>query len=94
MQIVSSVPETRRSEFFQIFLEKEVNPVVAFGWNAWLGWLGADRFYSGQALLGVLKLLTLGGFGLWVLIDFFLAGGTARDQSIKAARQLRDSMRV
>ncbi len=94
MQIVLSIPEARRAEFFQIFLEKEKNPVLAFGWNAWLGWLGADRFYNGQALLGVLKLLTIGGFGLWVIVDWFLAGGTARDQSIKAARDLRDSMRA
>ena len=94
MQIVLSIPEPRRGEFFSIFLEKEKNPVLAYGWNLWLGWLGADRFYNGQVLLGVLKLLTLGGFGLWVIVDWFLAGGTARDQSIKEARSVRDSMRA
>ena len=94
ISIYGTLKEDRRSEFSQIFLEKEKNPVVAFGWNVWLGWLGADRFYCGQVLLGVLKLLTMGGFGIWVLIDCFLIAGTARDKSIEQARSLRESMRA
>ncbi len=37
-----------------------------------LGWLGADRFYINQTGLGVLKLLTCGGWGVWWLIDIIL----------------------
>jgi len=37
-----------------------------------LGGLGADRFYLGYTGLGVLKLLTVGGCGIWALIDFIL----------------------
>lgn len=37
-----------------------------------LGGLGIDRFYLGYTTLGVVKLLTLGGCGVWALIDFIL----------------------
>ena len=45
-----------------------------------VGGLGIDRFYSGSILLGVLKLVTLGGFGLWWLIDLImLVTGSYKD---------------
>jgi TM2 domain-containing membrane protein YozV len=34
-----------------------------------LGYLGADRMYNGQVGLGILKLITAGGFGIWYLVD-------------------------
>ncbi len=37
-----------------------------------LGGLGVDRFYLGYTGLGIVKLITFGGFGVWALIDFIL----------------------
>ncbi len=37
-----------------------------------LGWFGVHRFYTGKTISGVLMLLTLGGGGIWILIDMGL----------------------
>lgn len=40
--------------------------------SIFLGQLGVDRFYMGYTALGLLKLFTLGGCGVWQLIDMIL----------------------
>jgi TM2 domain-containing membrane protein YozV len=46
-----------------------------------LGFLGVHRFYVGKVGTGILQLLTLGGLGIWTLIDFILiAVGSFRDK--------------
>ena len=37
-----------------------------------LGCFGAHRFYTGHTTIGIIQLLTLGGCGIWMLIDFIL----------------------
>ena len=37
-----------------------------------LGMLGAHRFYVGKVGTAILQIVTFGGLGLWVLIDFVM----------------------
>ena len=37
-----------------------------------LGGLGVHRFYAGRIVTGILMLLTLGGLGIWTLIDIII----------------------
>lgn len=48
------------------------NPIIGLVLGLFLGVFGIDRFYKGNILLGVLKLFTLGGFGIWAIIDWFV----------------------
>ena len=47
------------------------------------GGLGIDRFYIGDTGLGVAKLLTCGGFGIWSIIDWFLIMGAVREKNFQ-----------
>ena len=45
---------------------------TSFLLSLFLGFCGADRFYLGFIIYGVVKLLTLGGFGVWWIIDLIV----------------------
>jgi len=51
---------------------------------AWFGGsLGVDRFMLGDTGLGVAKLLTVGGCGIWALVDLFTAQSRTREFNFK-----------
>lgn len=42
-----------------------------------LGYLGLHRFYVGKYFTGAIQLITVGGFGIWYIVDliFIVLGG-------------------
>ncbi len=92
LNMVLSLEGTERERFLSEFSQVEQNPVALYGWNVWLGWLGIDRFIVGDILLGILKLLTMGSMGLWVLVDYFLIGNRTRTKNLEKARWIYQSI--
>ena len=55
-------------------MEKRINKHVYTWVGTFLfGCIGVDRFLRGQIGLGILKLITMGGSGVWALVDWIIA---------------------
>ena len=59
-------------------MDKQKSWRVALLLSLFLGFLGIDRFYIGRIRSGIVKLVTLGGFGAWWLSDFILIASDYR----------------
>ena len=51
------------------------------------GSLGIDRFMIGDTGLGVGKLLTCGGMGIWTIIDWFMIQKATREKNMQKIQQ-------
>jgi hypothetical protein len=72
------VPSPPPAEFDKS--ESDKSFVVTWLLSYFLGILGVDRFYLGYTGLGLGKLFTLGGCGIWALIDLILViAGQVKD---------------
>lgn len=75
---VKKIP--RQRHFLAVFF-------ISFIW----GMVGADRMYLGKWGTGIAKLLTLGGFGLWGIVDIILIlTGAMRDKQGRAMLQYEE----
>jgi TM2 domain-containing membrane protein YozV len=59
------------------------DPVIILVLSLFIGTLGVDRFMLGQTGLGVAKLLTCGGMGIWAMVDWFLVMGIAKEDNFQ-----------
>ena len=55
-------------------VDQRTHSVIVLVLAVLFGWVGADRFANRQIGLGILKLVTLGGFGIWWLVDIVIFG--------------------
>ena len=64
-------------------MDKDINPSKAFLLSLFLGGFGVDRFYIGDVGLGLGKLFTAGGAGVWWLVDLFLIRKAAERKRVR-----------
>ncbi len=59
------------------------DPTTSLILSLLVGAFGADRFYLGQTTLGVVKLITCGGMGIWAIVDWFLIMNATKDRNFE-----------
>jgi len=64
-------------------MEKNVNWTLTLIMSILFGSLGVDRFIMGHIGLGILKLITFGGCGIWWLVDVILIAMKHQFEGIK-----------
>src|SRR6185312_3457523 len=64
------------------------NPTTLLIISILLGGFGADRFMLGQTGLGVAKLLTCGGMGIWSIVDWFTVMNRTKELNYRKFSEL------
>ena len=77
--------DTERLVFEAQYARHRRDPAIA----TILSFFLLDRFYVGQAGAGFAKVFTLGGLGLWALIDLFIIRRIAAEQNATAIRDVK-----
>ena len=77
-QRLEALPEQQLSMLYSISFQ---DPTMMLIISLFGGSLGIDRFMLGQVGLGIGKLLTCGGCGIWSIVDWFLIMDATRQSN-------------
>jgi len=83
-EALSKVPDEKADAL--MFTEFK-QPVTMLLFSLFLGFLGVDRFMLGEVGMGVLKLLTCGGCGIWAIIDWFIILNKTKEKNFDQLMQ-------
>ena len=85
-QHLESLDDMRMSVVSTIALKDPTTMLIVslFG-----GTLGIDRFMLGDMGMGIGKLLTGGGCGIWTIVDWFLIMGATKQKNFDAVMAIR-----
>jgi len=64
------------------------DPTISLIISILVGALGIDRFLIGDIGLGIAKLLTCGGLGIWAIVDWFLIMGRTKEKNFEMFQQI------
>jgi len=82
---LEQIPESKINLLYALQLK---DPMMILIISIFLGVLGVDRFLLGDIGLGIAKLLTAGGCGIWALIDIFFSYNKAKELNFIAVMQM------
>lgn len=88
LTIYSNIPDEKKSDFEYRFFSEEKNVSKYFGLSLWGATLALDRFFRKKIFTGILKLITYGGAGIWMIYDWVNVSDEIRKENIEAARNI------
>ncbi len=88
MQIRERLLEMDESKWTMLQSTQFKDPTISLIVSLLGGGLGIDRFIIGDTGLGVAKLLTCGGMGIWTIIDWFLIMGITREKNLELLQRV------
>lgn len=80
--IRDSLLEMDDSKWSMLQIAQWKDPTTSIIVSLLAGSLGIDRFMIGDTGMGIGKLLTCGGLGVWAIIDWFLIMGATREKNM------------
>ncbi len=87
-QIRERLLQADESKWSMIQMAQYKDPTISLIVSVIAGQLGIDRFLIGDVGLGIAKLITCGGFGIWWIVDFFLIMGATKEKNIMKLQQV------
>ena len=60
-----------------------INPYAIMYASVFAGFLGLDKYMMGETTLGLLKMITFGGFGVWLVVDWLLVMSDTRRKNLE-----------
>jgi len=86
--ISHALEKADESKFARVQAINYKDPIMLLIVSLVAGPLGVDRFVVGDVGLGIAKLLTCGGLGIWTIVDYFLIMGRAREVNYEQIQQV------
>ena len=84
LPLIQNRLETLSDDKFALLQASEwKDPTLFLVLGLFLGHWGVDRFMLGQVGLGLGKLFTFGGCGIWTVIDWFLIMDAAKQHNVQ-----------
>lgn len=84
MQVRNALKDLDDKNIHALMSLEYKDPIIAIIVSVVAGVFGIDRFYLGDIGLGVLKLITGGGCGIWAIVDLFLVMDITKQKNLSS----------
>jgi len=85
--IKNYLSEVDESKWTRIEMLQFKDPTTSLIVSILAGYLGIDRFIIGDVGLGIGKLLTCGGLGIWTIVDWFLIQAATKEKNMQKLQE-------